>query len=174
MEFTRVQELLRYDPATGNIYWKVGKSNILAGSLAGRLRSDGYRTIKIDGRDYYSHRIAWLLVTGMWPEDQIDHKNGIRSDNRLENLRECNSFQNKQNEKKKARFAGIPPSSKLIGAWWNSKTEKWCSDITYYGNRVVLGSFDTEIEAHNAYKKAKLRFHDFNPVPRSGNSDELF
>jgi hypothetical protein len=74
----RLRQLLYYCPRTGRFHWRVKRGNAAAGFEAGSGSKDGYRTIQIDGRPYYAHRLAWLYVHGEHPAGQIDHKNNKR------------------------------------------------------------------------------------------------
>ena len=84
----RVREVLDYNPATGELVWRVDRLPYLAGSTAGCSDHRGRRIISIDGRRYYANRLAWLHVTGKWPEGAIWFRNGDRTDMRWENLEE--------------------------------------------------------------------------------------
>lgn len=79
------KEKLDYDPATGVFTWK---ANFHRGKEAGGSCSQGYRRIKIDGKLYTGHRLAWAWVHGEEPPAEIDHINQDKSDNRIENLRD--------------------------------------------------------------------------------------
>ena len=83
----RLKKLLSYNTDTGEFRWRVTRRGAArAGSVAGCVRHDGYVRIAIDGKRYLAHRLAWLYVHGeLVPE--LDHANGVRSDNRLDNLR---------------------------------------------------------------------------------------
>ena len=95
----RVQSLLDYDPATGVFRWKVDrKGKAKAGTIAGRLNTDGHRQISIDNVRYLAHHLAWLLETGAWPVNLIDHKDLDRDNNAFENLREATCPQNCANQ----------------------------------------------------------------------------
>ena len=129
----RLQELLSYDPETGIFRWKVDRNgNAKKGEVAGSIASDGYRAIRIDGRHYFAHRLAWFFVHGMWPADQIDHLNGRRADNRLANLREATNRENQQN----LRRARSGSRSGLLGVSWHGQKGRWRAEIRYNGKPV--------------------------------------
>ena len=80
----RLREVLDYDPDTGVFTRKVRTaSSVKVGDVAGSLNGKGYIRIRVDGRLYFAHRLAWLYVHGEWPVDQVDHINGIKNDNRI-------------------------------------------------------------------------------------------
>ena len=96
----RLKELLHYDPETGVFRWKVDRpKGVKIGNKAGTLDQDGYRKISLDGKRFYAHRLVWLYVHGEFPFDQIDHKNRVPDDNRLVNLRQATSGENRANSK---------------------------------------------------------------------------
>src|SRR5947209_249873 len=108
----RLREVLTYFPETGKFVWMVSLSRrFTAGRRAGCLLPTGYRVIGIDGSVYYSHRLAWLYVHGVWPSTQLDHKNGIKNDNRISNLRECSAVENSRNRaganRRRLGFKGV-------------------------------------------------------------------
>lgn len=80
---SRLQLLLRYDPLTGHFCWRHSGGGHHMDRPAGSLAARVYRAIKIDGRDYLAHRLAWLYVHGQFPPGDIDHINMDRSDNRI-------------------------------------------------------------------------------------------
>lgn len=93
----RLKEIIKYSPETGEFVYlahRKGGSGIKAGDVAGDLCMYGYRRIGIDGKRYRACRLAWLYMTGEWPEKHVDHKNGIRSDDRWENLRSASVREN--------------------------------------------------------------------------------
>jgi hypothetical protein len=95
MDLKQVRELFDYDPSTGYLRWKLSLNpRIKVGSIAGKGTPKGYVYVGIGGKHYAAHCLIWLLVTGRWPKDQMDHINHIRNDNRLSNLREATNSEN--------------------------------------------------------------------------------
>jgi hypothetical protein len=92
----KVRELLHYDPDTGIFTWRVNRSNAKAGAIAGSM-DNGYRLIKINGHKHLASRLAWLYMTGAWPERNIDHRDLGPSNDRWENLRLGDHSENAQN-----------------------------------------------------------------------------
>lgn len=158
----RLKELLDYDPGTGVFRRLISRGNARAGNVTGCMRSDGYLNIKLDGKNYYAHRLAWLYVYGRWPKGQIDHINGVRDANGIKNLRVAkNHAEQAQNQKlHSANTSGFP------GVTWHNRDENWQARIRCSGERYFLGCFDTPEEAAEAYRKAKARLHTFNPTAR--------
>ncbi|MGB9054416.1 MAG: HNH endonuclease, partial [Pseudolabrys sp.] len=88
----RLRKVLSYAPATGIFRWKVSASTRApVGTIAGAKNGRGYRQIRIDGRPYSASRLAWLYMTGKWPNSEISYLNGKPSDTRWANLREATS-----------------------------------------------------------------------------------
>lgn len=146
---------LSYDPATGIMRWKARKSPMApAGAEAGNISRDGYRTIYFDGITYLAHRLAWLLHYGFPPAGQMDHINGVRSDNRIENLRLATPSQNCANRR-------VNPSSKcgIKGVRQCKLRGKWRAYVSISGRRTYLGHFATAEEANRAYSAAAVRAH---------------
>lgn len=81
----RARALLIYNPETGALNWRVARPGTLSGALAGTRTSEGYTQVEIDYRLYKAHRVIWLIMTGKWPTHQVDHRNGMRADNRWKN-----------------------------------------------------------------------------------------
>ena len=150
---------LRYEPETGNLIWlKAFRHSQLVGTVAGCIDQDGYVTVKIDNRQCKAHRICWALHHGSWPADQVDHINGIRSDNRADNLRLADQFQNNQNQS--VRGSGV---TGLRGVTFVRKEGRYRASIKNRGVTTYLGAFDTPEEAHAVYMKAKAELHEFAP-----------
>ena len=160
----QLKHYLDYDPETGAMRRRVATSNrVKVGDVAGSvMKPAGYRAVCVGGRSYYEHRLAWLYVHGEWPKRQIDHINGCKSDNGIENLREATPAQNQQNARTRA-----DNRSGLAGACFDSRRGKWVSGIKVNGVRKHLGSFSTPEEAHAAYVQAKAEHHVFSPQLRN-------
>lgn len=158
----RVRELLSYDPETGSCVWRVSRNGCKVGGVAGSLRSDGYLNMRIDGRSYLAHRVAFLYIHGIWPTNQIDHIDRIKSNNRIDNLREATVSENGQNRhlaQSNNRSCG------LLGVTWHKGDSKWMAQLCVDGKRNYLGSFALPEEAHAAYLRAKNDLHPFSTLP---------
>jgi hypothetical protein len=164
-----LHELLEYDPSTGEFLWKHRNinwfntendfkawNNRLSGKKAGYVDKRGYLFIRINYFLYSAHRLAWLYVYGSFPK-MIDHINGNRQDNRIENLRECTDSQNQGNSKRsKNNTTGYK------GVSLHKGTGKYTAEITYNNKKIYLGLFLTPEEAHDTYcKKASELFEEF-------------
>lgn len=148
----RVNELLSYDQFTGIFIWKVDRTvKALAGSVAGCPDAKGYRRLKIDGRPYLAHRVAWLIMTGAWPDVQVDHRNGKRSENWWLNLRLATQVQQSQNMRSHHNTNG------LKGVYKSPRTENYCARIRVAGVLLYLGTYPSKEEAHAAYCKAAIQ-----------------
>jgi hypothetical protein len=150
-----LKKLLDYDPQTGIFTWKVAlSSNVKIGSRAGCINQNGYRVIRINGKGYKAHRLAWLYIHGSLPKT-LDHKNHNRPSCHIADLREATSSQNNANAKmRKDNRAG------LKGV--HQSGQRWGAAINHNGNHLWLGTFDTPELAHIAYlTKAKELFGEF-------------
>lgn len=160
----RLKELLDYDPMTGLFKWKVRRKGVEAGDVAGAVNHEGYISIGIDNSVYKAHRLAWLYMFGRMPNGMMDHRNGDRADNRIENLREATPGQNSQN---KHVASAKNKSSGLMGVSWSNDRNKFYARICVNGKVRALGRFDTAEEAHQAYLAAKRELHPFAEGGRS-------
>lgn len=151
----RISKMFRYDPETGDIWWIESGKGKIKKKPAGTVVSNGYKAVMIDGDRYYCHRIAWVLTHGLWPEDQLDHINGVKTDNRLVNLRPATNLQNGRNFKVKANN-----TSGTTGIVWCNQTKKWRALIKNNGKTIHLGRFVDKVDAINARKSAESSYWD--------------
>lgn len=155
----RLKELLHYDPETGVFTWRIRTSNrVKVGDVAGSAAAYGYLEIGIDGVTAKSHRLAFLYMTGEWPEHDVDHINGIRTDNRWANLRTATRSQNLQN----LRAAKSNSKTGLLGVSPYNGTFR--ASIKHNGKQITLGRFSCPHAAHAAYLKAKAELHPFSTL----------
>lgn len=156
-----LRKIMNYDPDTGLFTWAIERrpSPFKPGDKAGCKEGKGYISIKIDGASHKAHRLAWLYTTGKWPKDQIDHRNRIPDDNRFENLRECNTAENCQNQGLRSNN-----TSGFQGVHWRKDSRKWIARIMVNMKSIHLGYFDNAKEAGAAYAEAKAAYHIDSPV----------
>lgn len=126
-----------------------------AGKPAGCANGDGYICLKVGMTKYKAHRIIWLMTFGCWPVDQLDHINGVRDDNRIENLREVSCQGNQRNQRRRIdNVTGVTGVTIERGAW--------CARIKVDGKKIRLGRFHSKDEAIAARKAAEA-LHGFHP-----------
>lgn len=160
MTLDEFKKYLSYSPETGLFTWiKKSSDKTALGSVAGCRRPDGYIKIKILGRSFLAHRLAWVFTHGEWPEEEIDHINRVRGDNRIANLRSVKKRQQQQNLKLSSKN-----SSGYTGVSLR-KSGKWRASIVANGKFVSLGVFDTPEEASDAYQSAKKVYHELSHTP---------
>lgn len=141
----QLRGLLSYDPDNGLFTWTVSPNRrIKAGSIAGTTASRGYWCIKLLGKRYYAHRLAWLYSTGHWPSLNVDHINRVKTDNRLCNLRDVTCAVNSGNtHRTKTDYPGIS---------WSEKRGKWRVYMRIGGARVDFGYFKSLDSAIELFK----------------------
>ena len=164
MNVVRLREVLKYSKRTGLFTWikptHPQSRRCVIGANAGHASTSGHLQICIDGKFHSSHRLAWLYVTGSWPDGDIDHRNGIPSDNRWSNLRLASRSQNVANAKKRAGS-----KSTLKGVKYHAQSNKWVGQLRVAGRALYLGIFKTPEKAHAAYvKAAREHFGEFARV----------
>jgi hypothetical protein len=151
----KLNDLLDYDPETGLFTWKKTSSNrAVAGSIAGTLHRSGYPMIKINGKRYRSHRLAYKMFYGSDPVDQVDHIDCDKSNNKIANLRDATRSQNQKN-----RGAQKNNTSGFKGVSYLSKRKRWLAQIWYNHKKIYLGSYKTKEDAASAYEKAAKEHH---------------
>ena len=149
---------LHYNKDNGEFRWAVrcGMRGVV-GALAGSLNAYGYQVVRLDGANYLAHRLAWLYEFGAWPSGQIDHINGEKTDNRIENLRDVAPNVNRQNIRK-ARSHN--KSTGVLGVSFHRRIGKYVAYIRKDGKRTHLGYFEELAVAERAYIEAKRRQHE--------------
>ena len=164
-----LKELLDYNSKTGKLYWKKRDLKYCNSEKSCNIfnikhaekeafihkRKDGYYKGSIFGEDYLKHRVIWAFHYEKWPQQQLDHINRIRDDNRICNLREATYQQNAQNTSSVKGSA-----SKSLGVSWNKRDQRWRADIRVNGVKIYLGAFEKEKDAAKAYDKAAKKHHE--------------
>lgn len=154
----RLKDVLHYDPETGVFTWlKTLSTRVKVGDRAGCRTPSGYRVIRLGGRLYLEHQLAWLYVTGDWTEEEvIHHKNHVGDDNRYANLKPCPQ---KDNAKSVRKHKNSKTGIKGVYRDTRKKNKQWFSRIMVDGEDHFLGYFGTSREAALAYNEAAVRFH---------------
>lgn len=152
----RVLFALRYNPETGDFTSAINRGPLKAGAKVGCINLGGYVQIQLDGKIYYGHRLAWLVTHRCWPSQTIDHINGVRSDNRVSNLRDVSCQVNAQNQR------GPRSDNKTSGYLGVSlhSDGKWQARIRFGDSYKSLGLFSTPELARDAYVSAKRANHE--------------
>lgn len=148
-------ELFEYFPDTGRVVNKTQRGpRALKGGESGSRDRRGYIQIKLGGYSYKAHRLAFLLMEGEWPKDEVDHVNGIRDDNRWCNLRHATRKENAKNRSRqlnnKSGVAGVVKCSDTEGSWR--------AQISVDGVTRHLGTFTCFEEAVECRRRANLKF----------------
>jgi hypothetical protein len=141
----RLKELLSYNPVTGHFIRLVTVGGQEVGTVAGQRTTKAVQ-IRIDKGLYLAHRLAWLYMTGEWPDLDIDHANCNRRDNRWTNLRLATKSDNCCNTPKRG-----DNTSGFKGVVWHKSTSKWMASIQRENRRTHLGLFDCPAAAHFVY-----------------------
>ena len=151
-------QYLSYNKETGIFTWIVNKGKMRFGNIAGTLHPSGYIRITLLNKKYAAHRLAWFYVTGVIPNNCIDHINSISKDNRFSNLRDVTILGNMQHMTKPMRNN----KSGFLGVLRHKN--KWQAKISINGKIKHLGLFDTPYDAHIAYVQAKRIYHPTNTL----------
>lgn len=170
------RNLLDYNPETGVLTWRARTpdmftstrrfsaevrcrnwNNRFAGKQAGTKSDSDYSKVRIFGRNYQAHRVAYLLMTGGWPIYYVDHRNNGICTNNWDNLRVATHSQNMWNSKRR-----IDNTSGFKGVSFDKPLRKWRAQIYINSKQIYLGLFNTPEEAHEAYvAAAKHYFGEF-------------
>lgn len=148
------------DLVDGRLIWRRSTGGyVKAGREIGSIFEDGYRRAKIRGKNYLVHRLVFAISNARWPIGDVDHVNGVKDDNRPENLREVTNRQNAQNRPSHR-------NGRLAGVTFCKRTKRWMAQVRHDGRRVFLGRHNTEADAHVVYAQF-LSAHGLEPIIRT-------
>lgn len=149
----RLKEIVEYSQKTGEFKWRIRNkcSPKFVGDGAGWTNEYSY--LYLDGETYPAHRAAWLYVYGYMPENEIDHINRNKSDNRINNLREVSHLCNMRNK-------GIYKNNKsgVTGVNWHQQSQKWVASIRVEKKLIYLGIYETVLSAAKARWLAEVKY----------------
>jgi hypothetical protein len=150
----RLKEVLDYNPITGIFIRKIRINKVKAGSIAGTKTAQGYLSVSIDGRPYLLHRLVILFMTGSFPEKQVDHINGIRTDNRWMNIRNVsvqeNSFNRVPNKNRELQVKNV---------YWIPKLKRYRVKMKINKITTHFGYYDDLELAELVAKEAQQKYH---------------
>lgn len=150
------QELLQslFDYKDGNLFWKTSpNSRIVIGSKCGSSDAYGYQCVKINKKAYKVHRLIWMYFYGEMP-NIIDHIDGNKQNNKIENLRNVTQFENCQNSKSRR-----DNTSGVKGVNFHKLTGKWAVQISVNKQRKHIGLFDDIELAELVAIECRNKFH---------------
>ena len=160
MTIERLNELFIVDFLAGTLHWRVSRGGLKAGDRAGAVEEKGYRRVLVDGRKLYEHRIIVSMIEGrmLGDDEQVDHENGVRDDNRITNLRIVTTSENQRNQR--VNRYGLP-----VGVSWEKRRKKWQASIRIDGRvRPII--------QHNDLAVAARAFEIVDSLLKSGVSFE--
>ena len=151
-----LKQTLKYFPKTGNWKWKKTLSNnAKKGKYAGCLdKTTGYILIGFNGKLYLSHRLAWLYMEGYFPENDVDHRNRIKNDNRWCNLRHVSRTCNMRNCNLRKTN-----KSNVIGVTWHKHGKGWTANITLNYKQKNIGFYKYKKDAVKARWEAEKEYN---------------
>ncbi len=152
------RRIFSYDSITGILTWRISPSRkIKVGSVAGSKNAWGYLQVTFNRRNYRVHRVIMLMKNGCWPKHQVDHKNHIRTDNRIGNLKCVTRTENSRNAKRSSANR-----SGFTGVRWDENRNKWTAIIRVNNIQFNLGRFTSKKDAISARKAAEIKYK-FHP-----------
>lgn len=159
-----LKQALHYDPETGILAWRVRPethfpdfrsfrswNSRYAGKPAGTVNGkSGHLAVTVNNRRFLSHRAAWAIFYGEFPQGEIDHINGNPSDNRIVNLRDVSHAENMRNQKPRENYSGVS------GVSWHKAKSRWCAALYVGGRKRTVGYFRDINAAELAVKAARI------------------
>ena len=124
-----------------------------AGNCISCKGNNGYFRLSINGKSYSLHRLIFLYMTGSMPENQVDHKDRDRLNNKYENLRQATAMVNSQNQ-----HIRIDNTSGIKGVYWNSLRDKWHARITVNKKVIHLGYYTEKTKAERIRRDAETEY----------------
>ena len=151
----KLKELLHYHPESGDFVRLTSTGGGgRVGHQSGSLDTGGYRQIGVGGKHYLAHRLAWMYEHGEFPPEEIDHINGVRDDNRLQNLRLATCSENMRNYPKP-----LTNTSGFKGVCWDKYSRKWRVQVKVNKKKLHIGMFAEMSEARSAYRAAANKYY---------------
>lgn len=150
----RLKELLAYDPDRGLFFWLVSRGGVVAGMPAGYATDDGYVCVRVEGRIYRAHILAWFYKTGEWPTRQVDHIDTKRDNNRWDNLRLASNGENGANKPKLSTN-----TTGFKGVTYDGKRGKYRAQVQKDGKKKHVGYFDCPTAAALAHDNVAAKLH---------------
>lgn len=156
----QVREIFDYDYENGWLIKKTFRNGCPYNKPVGHKPiCNGYGTVRIGDKKYYTHRVIWLWHKGTWPEHEIDHIDQNKINNRIENLRDVSASDNQHNVSiRKDNSSGYP------GVYWDKQNEKYHARICVKNKEIFLGLYETKEDAFLAYQLAKIKYHPTSPT----------
>lgn len=160
MDTDYLRSILSYDPISGDLTWKIRPdtnhrdrwfNGRFGGKVAGKIHlKSGYRVVKIEGKYWLAHRLAWMIMYGECPPE-LDHRDHVKSNNVLTNLRPATRLQNARNVPK--------PITELPRGVFKTVSGRFKAQIGVDRRQVYLMTWDTAEQAARAYRGAAILFH---------------
>lgn len=149
----QLKDMFHIYPETGKIYWKNPPKNHpdLMGKEAG-FDSGTYWVIKVNKKAQKRSRLIFFIANGRFPSPCIDHINGIKTDDRIANLREATVMQNNWNHKNRVKTTDLPMGIRKNG-------NKFVARISHNKKQITIGTFENLIEASNVYKEKRIELY---------------
>lgn len=152
MNIELIKEFLEY--RDGGLYYKKKPcSKIVVGQEAGHIHHTGYKRFMLNGVEMLAHRVIFAMHHGYLP-DEVDHINGVKTDNRIENLRAATHSQNAHNQNTRSNN-----TSGIKGVSWNKLEKRWKVNVCLDGVQKYIGGFKDKASAELAAISARNQLH---------------
>lgn len=142
-----------FDYVDGFLIWKKSSGTIKVETKVTSISNRGYVVVQVNRKRYLAHRIIWLLVYGKMPV-MVDHIDGDKQNNRIENLREVDNTLNHWNERRRSTN-----KSGHKGVWWHKQSNRWEAGCRANGKQVTIGRYERIEDAVEAVKQFREQQH---------------